>query len=198
MTRERRLTVTLIGILAAVMVIGAGIAFGIGRAQHVVGEGSTGDGTTSRESTTSGSHADVVTSPAPGGVDVGLSAEAQSSPHAAAVQNLLSRYFAAINSHDFAAWSQTVTPAQSAGVDQQSWEQAYRSTEDSDIYVSDITDEAPMSVRIQFVSKQDPALAPTSLPVECINWDVIYSLTMVGDGLRVGTSTRDPYLVACR
>lgn len=197
MTRERRLTVTLIGVLAAIVVLGAGIAFGIGRAHDVAGQGSTGGPTTSASSPRLTSTPQP-TSSVPGGVEVDLSAEAQSSPHAAAVQNLLSRYFAAINAHDFSAWADTVTPAQSAAVDQQSWEQAYRTTVDSNVYVSDITDDAPMSVRIQFVSKQDPELAPTSLPVGCINWDVIYSLSMVGDELRVGTSTRDPYLVACR
>lgn len=224
-TRERRLTVTLVAVLVAVVVVGLGAAFAIGRTQRVGGaeaSGATGGtgvsgetgtpdrtttqtpdrpttastGTSTGTSTRATVPQDTAGPPSP--VEVTLSAEAQSSSHAAEVETLLQRYFDAINAHDYQAWKQTVTPAQSAHWAKDDWESAYSSTVDSDIYVSDINEGAVMSVRIQFVSHQDVDLAPTSLPVTCVNWDVLYRLEIVDGGLRVGTSVRDPYLVACR
>jgi hypothetical protein len=228
MTRERRLTSLLIAVLAAVVVIGAGAAFAIGRARsdadggagsaaatssrpavsstssptatepseasHTVSSGIT----TSSDLPTTSSGLPIASSGLPSAVQVSLSAEAQTAPKASEVQALLQRYFAAINAHDYAGWTSTVTGSQASHWAQGDWERAYASTHDSDIYVSDIVSGAPMSVRIQFVSNQTVDLAPSSLPVTCINWDVSYQLVDSGHGLRVGTSTRNPYLVACR
>jgi hypothetical protein len=225
MTRERRLTAVLVATLGVILVAGLGAAFAIGRAQHG-GAATAGTGvvttrttptaappaTTGTAGTLSGP---VSTRPGPvstrsgpvsspdtavpaAGVEVALSAEAQSSRYADQVRSLLQRYFDAINAHDYRAWSESVTAAQSAHWAEQDWQGAYASTADSDIYVSDITEGAPLTVRIQFVSHQDVELAPTSLPVTCINWDVIYRLEPSDSGLRVGTSARDPYLVRCR
>jgi hypothetical protein len=217
MTRERRLTAILVATLATVVLIGMGSAFAVGRIQHA-GAGTTGGsgsvvtGTTRASAPpTAGSTVTSAGSPTPagsttpadaagtsGGVDVTLSAEAESSRYADQVRSLLQRYFDAINAHDYRAWTEAVTSAQSSHWAEQDWQRAYASTADSDVYVSDITEGAPLTVRIQFVSHQDVQLAPTSLPVTCINWDVIYRLEPSDSGLRVGTSTRDPYLVRCR
>lgn len=234
--RGRRLTVTLVVVLVAVVIAGLGTAFAIGRDQRASGEAaatgsvsaptsgadgpggptdgarpSTGTGVTTRSSdqaaappaTQTSGHPAAPTSArntggAPDGVEVTLSAEARSSRYADEVAALLQRYFDAINAHDYQAWTQVVTPAQAKHWAKDEWEGDYSTTADSDIYVSDINDGAPMSVRIQFVSHQDVKHAPTSLPVTCVNWDVIYRLEVVDGGLRVGTSVRDPYLVACR
>ena len=210
MTRERRLTVILVGVLAAVVIVGASAAFTLGRNHDIAGDGTTESGSLPPSSsgpstgeTTSTSAPPPLTTPGEvtsgaAGLDVTLSAEAQTSPHAEAVQGLLARYFAAINGHDYPAWKAAVTADQSANWSEDAWQRAYASTNDSNVYISDITDGTPMSVRIQFVSHQDVALAPTSLPVTCINWDVSYALEEAGGTFRVGTSTRDPYLVACR
>jgi hypothetical protein len=106
---------------------------------------------------------------------VRLSSDAHNHPRATEVQATLQQYFDAINSRDFAAWTRSVAAAQSAPQTQSKWTQDYSTTVDSNLTVVGIDDD-PLRARLMFTSEQDVELAPESLPVDCINWDVTYLL----------------------
>ena len=192
MTRERRLTVMLIGVLAAVIVIGAGCAFSIGRDHHVAGDGID---RRSRQPSVERRSDDVdwrrprrcgrpdARRPRRGRQAVRRGTDQSRMPRPS--RDCSRATSPPSTPTTYAAWSQTVTPAQSAGWSEQSGS-GPTVHQGSDIYVSDITDEAPMSVRIQFVSHRTPRSPRHRCRWTCINWDVIYSLTMVGDGTSGG------------
>ncbi len=108
--------------------------------------------------------------------DVRLSAEASVHPRSADVQDLLQDYFDAINNRDYESWVGVVATAQSAPQTEDQWQQDYASTVDSNITVMIIKDD-PFRARLMFTSQQSIELAPTSLPVTCINWDMTYLLS---------------------
>ena len=91
------------------------------------------------------------------------------------MQQLLQQYFDAINNRDYQAWVGAVATAQSAPQDELQWRNDYASTVDSNLQVMIIADE-PLRARLMFTSQQAVELAPPSLPVTCINWDVTYLL----------------------
>jgi hypothetical protein len=229
----RRLTLTLAGVLAVVLVLGAGAAFAVGRAQRLAGApgsgpDSSGGGVVASSMTTDGRPSSGTTatgspgaSPAPSGtpgpsatpsagggsapppssgdggsVQVPLSPSAEGSPHAAEISGLIRRYFTAINRHDYDAWLATVSTAQ-AKQTYEKWIAGYKTTRDSDIYVSDINEGDPITVRMQFVSHQSVELAPSGLKAPCVRWDVTYKIVDEGTGLRVGTSAKSPSMAAC-
>lgn len=131
-----------------------------------------------------------------GPVAVKLSPSAQATPHARDIADLISRYFTAINRHDYDAWLATVTTAQSQR-DRDNWTVDYSTTKDSDVYISDITAGKPLTVRMQFISHQAISFAPPQLPAECVRWDVTYQVIDEGVGLRVGNSAKSPALAPC-
>jgi hypothetical protein len=106
---------------------------------------------------------------------VRLSAAAETHPRAADVQVLLQRYFDSINNRDYEAWLRSVATSQSAPQNELNWGQDYATTVDSNLTAVSIQDE-PLRVRMMFTSQQAVELAPPSLPVACINWDVTYLL----------------------
>ena len=107
---------------------------------------------------------------------VHLSTEAGAHPRAAEVQVLLQQYFDSINNRDYDSWVGTVATAQSAPQSKDQWQQDYASTVDSNLTVMIVKDE-PLRARMMFTSQQSVELAPTSLPVTCINWDMTYLLS---------------------
>ncbi len=131
-----------------------------------------------------------------GPVSVGLSPRAEGTPHARDIADLISRYFTAINGHDYDAWLSTVTTAQ-AKRDRDDWTRDYSTTRDSDVYISDITAGNPLTVRMQFTSHQAVEFAPAELPAQCVRWDVTYRVQDEGVGLRVGTSAKPPAIAPC-
>lgn len=126
-----------------------------------------------------------------------LSPAAEASPYGQAVHDLLARYFAAINRRDYDAWLTTVSTSQ-ATRNQDEWTDSYRTTRDSDIYVSDIYPGKPLRVRLQFTSHQAVELAPSAMPRPCVRWDVTYQIIDEGTGLRVGLSAKAPVLAPCQ
>ena len=105
-----------------------------------------------------------------------LSTEAGVHPRAADVQALLQQYFDAINNRDYESWVDAVATAQSAPQTEEQWQQDYASTTDSNVTVMIIRDD-PLRARLMFTSEQSVELAPTTLPVTCINWDMTYLLS---------------------
>jgi len=111
-----------------------------------------------------------------GDQSVHLSTEAGVHPRADEVRVLLQQYFDAINNRDYETWVGAVATAQSAPQSEDQWQQDYASTVDSNLTVMVIKDE-PLRARLMFTSQQSVELAPTSLPVPCINWDMTYLLS---------------------
>jgi len=161
----RRLTLALTTVLVVVLAVGATAAWSIGRHREVqpaaiaaYQAGPTADRT------------------------VRLSTEAARQERAPQVQAVLQQYFDAINNRDYESWTGAVADAQSAPQTEARWLQDYSSTIDSNLSVLVIDDE-PLRARMMFTSQQDVELAPPSLPVDCINWDVTYLLSEQDDHL---------------
>lgn len=154
----RRLTLVLSTLFVVVLVAGATAAWSFGRHR--------GEPPASIASYQSGPTSDQT---------VLLSAEAQAHPQADDVQSLLQHYFDSINNRDYDAWMGTVAQAQSATQTETGWARDYATTVDSNLMVMIIKDE-PLRARMMFTSEQSVELAPPSLPVTCINWDVTYLL----------------------
>jgi hypothetical protein len=154
----RRLTLLLTTLLAVVICIGVTAAWSVGRHRNEV------------PAAVANYHAGPVADQS-----VRLSATAGGHPRAAEVQTTVQQYFDAINNRDFAAWTHLVAAAQSAPQTESQWTRDYSTTTDSNLTVVGISDD-PLRVRMMFTSEQDVELAPKSLPVGCINWDVTYLL----------------------
>jgi hypothetical protein len=107
---------------------------------------------------------------------VRLSDQAAAHPRAGEVQAVLQQYFDSINNRDYASWMGAVSTDQSTPQTEQQWTEDYSSTVDSNIAVMVIADE-PLRARTMFTSEQDVDLAPSNLPVTCINWDITYLLS---------------------
>lgn len=154
----RRLTLVLTTLLAVVIAVGATAAWAVGRHR--------GDVPAAVANYQAGPADDQ---------SVRLSADAQVHPRATEVLLTVQQYFAAINNRDYSAWTQSVSSAQSAPQTEPQWTRDYSTTTDSNLTVVGISDD-PLRVRMMFTSEQDVELAPKSLPVDCINWDVTYLL----------------------
>jgi hypothetical protein len=154
----RRLTLVLTTLFVVVLAAGATAAwsFGLHRAEPLASVAAYQSGPTDDQS-------------------VRLSTEAGVHPRAADVQMLLQHYFDSINNRDYESWVGAVATAQSAPQSEDQWQQDYASTVDSNLTVMIIKDE-PLRARMMFTSEQSVELAPTSLPVTCINWDMTYLL----------------------
>ncbi len=107
---------------------------------------------------------------------VRLSDQAGAHPRAHDVQAVLQQYFDAINNRDYASWMGAVSADQSAPQTEEQWTKDYSTTVDSNLAVMVISDD-PLRARTMFTSEQDVALAPATLPVTCINWDITYLLS---------------------
>ena len=107
---------------------------------------------------------------------VRLSDQAGAHSRAHEVQAVLQQYFDAINNRDYASWMGAVSADQSAPQTEQQWTKDYSTTVDSNLAVMVISDD-PLRARTMFTSEQDVALAPATLPVTCINWDITYLLS---------------------
>jgi hypothetical protein len=110
--------------------------------------------------------------PAPSSSDtlVALTPAAAGYPDAAAIQPVITEYFRAINSRDYAGYLTT----QSAGsaMTEQQFQTGFRSTVDSDVLVTSITtapDGRP-AADVTFTSRQQPQDGPSG--ESCTNWQV--------------------------
>ena len=195
--RGSRLTVALLLGVVVVVILGAGAAVTVSGAQRRAAVGASTTAGQSAPATSSSPVARVR-----GGVDVQpaagpsnnqtvqLSPAVRSAPRADEVQQLLQAYFDAINNHDYTAWSQVVTAAQTKHQNSDRWLQAYASTVDSSIWVQSLSG-SPLRVALHFTSEQDPDLAPPDLRVDCINWALSYQLDEQGGQLVVGSTVPD-------
>jgi len=155
----RRLTLALTTVLVVVLAVGATAAWSIGRHREVQPT----------------AMADYQAGPTTDGT-VRVSTEAARHDKAPQVQAVMQQYFDAINDRDYQSWIGAVADSQAAPQTEARWNQDYASTVDSNLSVLAIDDE-PLRARMVFTSQQAVELAPPSLPVDCINWDVTYLLS---------------------
>jgi len=177
---SRQLTMVLGAALVAIVVLGLGAGFLVGRHRAADNAGSDPGVVTSGQETPS---------PSPGDYDteVRISDSAAKDRRAEKIRELFQQYFDGINNKDYASWATTVNAQQAADRPQEQWEQDYSTTQDYDIEITDITT-TPFRVGINFTSKQAIEYAPADLPSECINWDVFYNLLTEDGKLVVGRS----------
>lgn len=210
----RRLTATLVALLVITIAAGSVAAYAIGRQQSENAAAPTNPRTTSQTSPSAGSSSSIpvatsagsppsapatrsgptsrsVATRPPVDAQVVLGAQSADHPRAGEIQELVERYFQAINDKDFDAWAATVSADQLHGYTVEQWLGTYRTTTDSNIEIVQILDD-PLQVQMTFVSEQDPADAPPAMQVDCILWDVTYYLGNADDGsLVVGLSQRE-------
>ncbi|SDK69779.1 hypothetical protein SAMN04487820_11155 [Actinopolyspora mzabensis] len=132
----------------------------------------------------------------PGTGRVALSEGARRHPDAETVQQLLQEHFDAINENKYYQWRNTVVRAKRINQPFEQWQQEYRTTEDGTVVIHRIVPgpEATMRVIMTFVSTQDPADAPKSMPAECLRWRVVYRIVPTSEGLRLGQGLPDSSL----
>ncbi len=194
--RGHRLTIGLLAGLVTVLIIGSSTALFISNHQRgLAGTAGAGQRSTVAVRTPSTSpgpaaaaaptaHPAVTTGSGPvtrslgpsNNLTVQMTPAVRSHPRSAAAQQLLQGYFDAINQHDYASWTQVVSPAMAARQDSAGWLQAYATTVDSSIWMESMSDD-PLQVRMRFTSVQDPDLAPRDLPLDCIDWTLTYQIT---------------------
>jgi hypothetical protein len=102
-----------------------------------------------------------------------------------AVEDVLTRYFEAINTKNYAAWVATVTPAKAAQQTEAAWRQGYTSTVDGTIRLSRVDEVGPgrLVAMVSYLSTQRPEDAPQGLRADRICWRE--SIPLVGDPPRI-------------
>jgi len=138
----------------------------------------------------------------PGSAEVKGTTDAVAHPLYVTVDKLLQQYFNAINAKDYAAWSTTVTAARRKIQVEDDWRRDYKSTRDGSIVVYRIETDAggdTARVLLHFTSTQDPADAPPELPVDCIDWNVVWPFAMDHGEWRLanGATSAFPQTAAC-
>ncbi len=193
--RGRRLTISLLTGLVVLVVVGSGAAVALSHHRDGIAEAgptiaSTAD--TGSRSAAGGTHqpaaptqaTDTSTGPS-NNLTVQMAPAVQRQPRAADVQQLLQGYFDAINQHNYAGWTQTVTDNMADSQNSAQWLDAYATTVDSSIWMRSMTAD-PLRVGVHFTSQQDPDLAPKDLPVGCIDWTIVYQIESQHGRLTVG------------
>jgi hypothetical protein len=138
----------------------------------------------------------------PGPAEVKGNTDAVAHPLYLTVEKLLRQYFNAINAKDYAAWSAVVTAGRRRDQPEKDWRHSFKSSRDGNIIVYRIETAASgdtARVLLHFTSTQDPADAPPNLPVDCIEWNVVWPFA-VEDGewkLANGPASAFPQVVAC-
>jgi hypothetical protein len=137
----------------------------------------------------------------PGDQTVRLSVDAQLHPDGDRVRGLLQRYFDAINTRDYQAWSGAVTSEFARRLREPQWAANYQTTSDGTVVVQRIDASSTERLRVMagFVSVQDVTKAPAELPVDCIRWRVVYPMREEDGTLRVdiGPESYTPQFEAC-
>ncbi|WP_051342999.1 hypothetical protein [Pseudonocardia spinosispora] len=126
-----------------------------------------------------------------------MSSDAWTHSQSQAVSDVLSRYFNAINSKNYSAWTDTVTSARAAQDPQEKWTTGYRSTKVGTIRLTRIDDAGSgrLIALVSFASTQNAQDSPDKRPQNC--WRVSYTLT--GDPLRIDATGPSGVLVGpCR
>ena len=131
------------------------------------------------------------TSPPPAGDDaVAIAPAVAQNPLARQVAALLRNYFRSINRHDFEEYDGLFVPQLRGSV--QNFNAGYRLTTDSGATLTALSATGPqdLAATVSFTSHQNPADSPDQ--AACDTWQVILSLTHVGDGYLIERSPPGP------
>ncbi|WP_228717586.1 hypothetical protein [Allosaccharopolyspora coralli] len=126
----------------------------------------------------------------PGPAVVELAPGAAEHPDHRTVRSMLQILFYSINANRYDQWRTTVVEERQRTMPEDEWRDAYGSTRDGSILVHTIRPGPDDSVRVllSFTSVQDPADAPSEMPVDCLRWHVVYPLVKDSGGLRLDTN----------
>ena len=107
---------------------------------------------------------------------------AASGPHTAAVVAFLTRYFTAINDHDFAAYKRLFSTSLRGGLSRTAFARGYGSSQDSQATLQSIagTGQAELAAAVTFTSHQRPAASPKH--TACNVWTISLYLAQHGSG----------------
>lgn len=142
------------------------------------------------QSTTSGSPSPSPSAPSPSPSDtlVSLAPAAAEYPDATAIQPVITQYFRAINSRDYAGYLTTRSPGNA--LTEQQFQTGFRSTVDSAVLVTSITtapDGRP-AADVTFTSRQQPQDGPDG--ESCTNWQVTMFFDDNAGAFTIGGATR--------
>ena len=127
-----------------------------------------------------------------------MSADASSSPYGKNIFDLLQAYYNAINTGSYVAWEGTATPSLIAQNPESSWDNGYRTVQDTGMYVYRIN-AAPgnqLRVLISFTSHQDLSAAPPSAKFGCINWQSVLSMVNTKSGWKIDNNSAGGHPIA--
>jgi hypothetical protein len=128
-------------------------------------------------------------SPSPSDILVSLAPAAAGYPDAAAIQPVITEYFRAINSRDYAGYLTVESPGNA--LTEQQFQTGFRSTVDSDMLVTSITtapDGRP-AADVTFTSRQQPHDGPDGQ--SCTNWQVTMFFDDNAGTYTIGTPPAD-------
>ncbi|HWC80645.1 MAG TPA: hypothetical protein VG756_11845 [Pseudonocardiaceae bacterium] len=181
----------LIGLIV-LFTAGAGLA-----ARSIYHQSST---TTATSSGTS-SAPPTSTSVPPGSTQVQLSADVTQYPLGNTVRQLLQTYFDATNDKNYQQWTSVATEARIVQTPRTTWLSGLKTTHDSDItvYRIDVAPQNGLRVLLAFTSTQDIKDAPDYAPYKCINWSVVWPLSLENNQwkLDAGSAGKTPAFSAC-
>lgn len=124
--------------------------------------------------------------PVPGNSTVAVAPGVARNPAAAPIVRLLTRYFTAINSHDFTGYQALLDARMRRSVTAARFASGYRSTRDSGATLTGISTAADgrTTAVVTFTSHQDPADSPDRS--SCTNWSITLFLDRSGGGYLIG------------
>lgn len=124
--------------------------------------------------------------PASGSVKVAVAPGVAGNPDASAVTNMLTRYFAAINTHDFSSYQALLDARMRRTVTLAIFNQGYASTSDSAATLTGISTahDGRTTANVTFTSHQNPAAGPDHS--SCTNWSITLFLDRSGGGYLIG------------
>jgi hypothetical protein len=113
---------------------------------------------------------------------VSVGAAAANSPQEPAVVSFLSRYFTAINQHDYAAYQRLFSPALRTGLSAADFQSGYGSSLDSRAKLHSITPAGvgQIAVSVTFISHQQVTTSQTQSG--CTAWNITLYLAAQGQG----------------
>jgi len=123
-----------------------------------------------------------------GNASVAVAAEAAENPSSRAVVALLTKYFAAINQRDYAAYRQLHTRTGRAKMSKTEFLNGFRSTHDDQVLLRELgtAEDGRLLAMVDFVSSQDASDGPNGQT--CTQWIVGKFLEKEGKNLRIGKS----------
>jgi hypothetical protein len=136
----------------------------------------------------------------PGSPEVQGTADATTHPLYDTLRPVLQKLFDAINAKDFASYAEGITAAKRAQTSEQDWSYDFSTTRDGSVVVYRIeAGDRTASVLMRFTSTQEPDKAPQALPVDCIEWKVVWAFAEEkGEWkLAAGPASRQPIMERC-